>query len=298
MIRIGLVGSASSRAEAFSRLVNVEQVVGNRARVVAIWSSTDAERTAEVARIGEIPEIARSIHHLADQVDAAIIVDRHGDLHAEHALPFLLDGKPVYTVPPLAIDLVDCRRMLTAARRSDAALSSFSALAVSAGTDALRAAIPVGVRLAQLAGPCDFGSPHGGPFHAAPRLIELALGLLGERVIALRAARVRGAVAVDLVWERDVIGMLGYVKDADPAFRASLFGPSGSVSREVVVDDDAVTAVLSRVVDMFESGRAPLGARRLLQPVVLVHAIVRSLDRDGDWIDVAAMLDAEVEALR
>jgi predicted dehydrogenase len=297
-MRIGLVGSASSHAAIFARLLNVEHVAGDRARIAAIWSSADPERTQEVAALGDNREIAHSLHHRADQVDAAIIVDRHGDLHAEHALPFLLDGKPVFVDKPLAIDLADCRRMLTAARRSGAALTSFSVVGLAPDTEAMRIEIPGTVRLAQFAGPCDFGSPYGGPFFYATHLIELALLLLGERVVALRATRAGDTGAVDAVWERGVVATLGSFKDAAYTFRASLFGTEGSLSREVTVDDAAYAAGLKVIIDMFETGREPLDARRLLQPIALVHAIVRSLDRDGDWVDVAAMLDREVDALR
>ncbi len=297
MIRIGLVGSASSHADIFSRLLNVDRIAGDRARIVAIWSSANPERTEEIARTCEVPEIARSLHHLVDQVDAAIVVDRDGDLHAEHALPFLLDGKPVFVDKPLAIDLADCRRMITAARRSGAALTSLSALRVAPAIDALKRESLGAIRLAQLAGPCDFSSPHGGAFFYATHVIELALALLGERVVALRAMRAGDTVSVAVAWERDIVGTLGYFKDAAYTFRATLFGTGGSTSREIAVGDDAYAAVLNIVVEMFASGHSPLDARRLLQPIVMVHAMLRSLDRGGEWVDMGAMIDAELDSV-
>ncbi len=298
MIRIGLVGSASYHAEIFARLLNIDQLAGDQARITAIWSSAYPDRTADVARIGRIPEMASSLHHLADQVDAAIIVDRDGDIHAEHALPFLLDGKPVLVDKPFAIDLADCRRMITAAGRSGAALTSFSALSVAPDTEALKAASLGPIRLVQFAGPCDFDSAHGGPFYYATHLIELSLSLLGERVVALRAVRAGDTVSVDVAWEGDVIGTLGYFKDAASEFRASLFGTEMSVSQEVRVGDDAYAAVMRTAVEMFASGKSPLGDSHLLLPIVMVHAILRSLDHGGEWVDVAAMLNREIEALR
>lgn len=297
MIRIGLVGSASSHAEYFARLMNVDRIAGDRAGIVAIWSSAHPERTEEVARIGTIPLVANSLHNLSDQVDAAIIVDRDGDLHAEHALPFLLEGKPVFVDKPLAIDLADCRRMISAARRTGAALTSFSSLSVAPDTESLKETSLGAIRIAQFAGPCDFGSPHGGPFFYATHLIELALSLVGEHAAALRAVRAGDSVSVDVVWEQDIIGTLGYFKDAAYTFRASLFGTNESVSREIRVGDDAYAEVMRTVVDMVESRCAPLDVPHLLRPIVMVHAILRSLDRDGEWVDVQAMVDAEVAAL-
>jgi predicted dehydrogenase len=297
MIRIGLVGSASSHAPTFARLLNVDQVAGDRARVVGIWSGFDPTRTQAVAQEGDIPEIAGSLHQLVDRVEAAIIVDRHGDLHAEHALPFLLEGKPVFVDKPLAIDLADCRRMLNAARHTGTAITSLSALGVAPDTEAMRAQALGAVRLGQFAGPCDFASPHGGPFFYATHLIELARSLLGEGVVGLQSTRAGDTIVVDAIWESDAVGSLGFVRDAACHFHTSLFGTEGMASREIRVDDDAYSAVLRVAIEMFETRRDPLDSRRLLLPIVVTHAIMESLARDGGWVDVAAMLDRELEAL-
>ena len=296
MIRIGIVGSDNSHAIAYSSLANVDQVVGDRARVTAIWGEDNA-RTAEVAREGQIPAIVDSLHHLVDQVDAAIVVDRHGDLHTEHALPFLLEGKPVFVDKPLAIDLADCRRMLNAAKQCSAAITSFSSLSVAPDTTAMKGMLPGTIRLGQFAGPCDFGSEHGGPFFYATHLIEIALSLLGDKVAGLQATRAGHTVVVNAIWQNDAIGTLGYFKDAEYHFHASLFGTKGMVNGEVRADANGYAEALKVAVAMFETGRNPLSSRHLLLPIVMTNAIVRSLDRDGAWVDVAGWLDQEIDAL-
>ncbi|HYH12495.1 MAG TPA: Gfo/Idh/MocA family oxidoreductase [Thermomicrobiales bacterium] len=296
MIRIGIVGSDNSHAIAYSKLANIDQVVGERARVTTIWGA-DTDRTSEVAAKGNIPEIATSLHKLVDQVDAAIVVDRHGDLHAEHALPLLLEGKPVFVDKPFAIDLADCRRMLNAAKQARAAITSFSSLSIAPDTKAMKSQALGTVRLGQFAGPCDFGSEYGGPFFYATHLIELAITLLGERVSGLQASRAGNTVVVNAIWDNDAIGTLGYFKDAQYHFHASLFGTDGMVNGEIRVDDAGYAEALSVAVDMFETGKNPLSNRHLLLPIVMTEAIVRSLDRDGEWVDVADRLDQELSAL-
>ncbi len=210
MIRIGLVGSASSHAATFPRLLNVDHIVGDRARATAIWSSSgDVDCIREVAAQGEIPDITSGLHQLVDRVDAGMIVDRHGDLHAGHALPFLLEGKPVFVDTPFAIDLADCRRMLTAAGQTRAAITSRSSIAVAPDTHTLRNGLPGRTRLGQFAGPADFRSEHGGPFSSATHLVELAIDLLGPHVTWLQATRAGGTAAVHVVWESDAIASLG-----------------------------------------------------------------------------------------
>ena len=296
MIRIGIVGSDNSHAIAYSKLANIEHSVGDRARVTAIWGS-DRARTEEVAGEGDIPTIADSVHQLVDQVDAAIVVDRHGDLHAEHALPFLLESKPVFVDKPLAIDLTDCRRIIDAAKQARTAVTSFSSLSVAPDTLALREKLPGTVRLGQFAGPCDFGSEYGGPFFYATHLIELATTLLGGDISGLQATRAGDTVAVDVIWQDDTVGTLGYFTDAAYHFHAGLFGTEGMATSEIRVDMAGYVEALEVAVSMFETGERPRTTRQMLLPIVMVNAIVRSLDRDGTWIDVAGWLDKEIESL-
>src|SRR5215217_7871954 len=168
MINVGIIGSDNSHALAFAKLANIDRVLGDRCRVVGIWGA-EAERTQEVAREGEIQTIVANPEELLDSVDLAVVVDRHGDLHAGHALPFLERGIPVCVDKPFAIALDDCQKMLAAARRSGAAVTSFSALRYAPATDLVAAEIEqIGeVKAAHFAGPCDFESPYGGPFFYA-----------------------------------------------------------------------------------------------------------------------------------
>ena len=130
MLKIGIVGSDNSHAIAYSKLANVTKVVGDKCRVVGIWGQEEA-RTKEVAEEGQIETIVDKPDDLVDMVDAAIVVDRHGGLHLEHALPFIEKGMPIYVDKPFAITLEDCREMLKSADASGSLITSFSPLRVA-----------------------------------------------------------------------------------------------------------------------------------------------------------------------
>ena len=59
MIKIGMIGSDNSHALAFSKLANIDRVLGDRCRVVGIWGA-EADRTQEVAREGGIETIVEN----------------------------------------------------------------------------------------------------------------------------------------------------------------------------------------------------------------------------------------------
>ncbi len=287
MIRIGIVGSDNSHALAYSRLANVDRVLGGRCRVVALWGD-DPDRTRDVARAGQIPTVYEDPEELVDGVDLALVVDRHGDLHADHALPFLERGIPVYVDKPLAIRIEDCERILAAARRTDTPVTSFSALRYAPATDALVGDLErIGaVRAAHFAGPCDFEIQYGGPFFYATHVAEVAARVIGEDVESLVARRHGKTVAVQVAWTGGALATFSYLGDAAYHFHATLFGTEGMTAREILGGDGAYAEALRKVVDMAETGIPPLTDSQLLRPISMVHAIQQSLAGGGVTVTV------------
>ena len=282
MIKIGIVGSDNSHAIAYSRLANIDRVTGDRCRVVAIWGD-DPARTKEVAREGGIETIVGQPEDLVGRVDLALVVDRHGDLHTDHALPFLERGMPVYVDKPLAIRLDDCERMLSAARRSASLVTSFSALRWAPTTDVLAdEATRIGeIRAAHFSGPCDFESQYGGPFFYATHVAEIALRMIGEDVETVVAHRSGKTVAVQVTWSSGALATFTYLGDAAYHFHSTLFGTEGMAAREITGGDDAYAEALSRILRMVETGERPLSDDQLLRPIAMVHALQTSLENGG-----------------
>ena len=288
MINIGIIGSDNSHALAFAKLANIDRVLGDRCRVVGIWGA-EAERTQEVAHEGGIQTIVAKPVELLDTVDLAVVVDRHGDLHTGHALPFLERGIPVYVDKPFAIALDDCRRMLAAAQRSGAAVASFSALRYAPATNLVAAEIEqIGeIKAAHFAGPCDFESSYGGPFFYATHVAEVSLRLVGEDIVTVSAKRHGKSVVVTVRWESGAIGTYSLLGDAAYHFHATLFGSKGMIASELLGGDSAYAEALDRMVQMAETGNQPLTADQLLLPIAIIHAIQSSLANQGAGISLA-----------
>ncbi|MGH2548541.1 MAG: Gfo/Idh/MocA family protein [Thermomicrobiales bacterium] len=287
MIKIGIIGSDNSHALAFSRLANVDRVLGDRVKVVGIWGA-DPERTREVARDGGIATIVERPEDLLDAIDLAVVVDRHGDLHAGHALPFLERGIPTFVDKPLAIQLEDCQAILAAAQRTTTPVTSFSALRWASSTEelAIEASRSGQIVAAHFSGPCDFESPHGGAFFYATHIIELAMRLLGEEIVSVSAQRNAGSVVATMTWREGEIASFSFLRDAAYHFHATLFGSEGLCVREIAGGDAAYSEALNQIVLMAETGREPLSHEQLLQPIEIVHAILESLATEGNTVRV------------
>jgi predicted dehydrogenase len=290
MTKIGIIGSDNSHAVAYSKLANIAGRAGD-SRVVAI-SGPDPERTKEVAGLGNIPEIVERPEDLLGKVDAILVVHRHGDLHAEHAIPFLKAGIPVYVDKPFAISLEDCRAMLAAAQEGNALLTSYSSLRYApTTTDLANRLDSLGeIRVGQFAGPCDFESEYAGPFFYATHVAEIAFRLMGDDIRTVRATRSGKNVVADVTFANDAIATFSYLGDAAYHFHATLFGTNDFAATEVIAGDDAYAAGLNVFLDAIKAGGAPLTPQQLLAPIAFVHAMQESLARDGAAVDVASIL--------
>ena len=286
MIDIGIVGSDNSHAIHFATLANEDTLGHDRCRVTGIYGA-DPDRTAEVAEQGSIETIYEAVEPMVEDVDAAIVVDRHGGLHREHAMPFLEAGLPVFVDKPFAVDLPDVDAMIETARANDAALTSFSTLRYAPETIELAEQVAdVGTpKAAQLAGPCDFDSEYAGPYFYATHVVALGAPLLGETIDAVRAHR-HGDDAVTVAVDWGDCGVtISYVTNAAYQFRATVFGTDGVMADDIDLDG-CYEAGMEVILEMFETGTWPLSAAQLRRPIAFVDAVERSLAEGGALVPV------------
>lgn len=110
MIKIGVVNIDVSHPLAFSEVLLQE----NRARYTAVYNDGfrgDDEVEAFMKKRGLVRYA--SIDELAGQTDIGFIQGCNWDLHLEHAMPFIRQGKPVFIDKPIVGSIKDCGRLKT-----------------------------------------------------------------------------------------------------------------------------------------------------------------------------------------
>lgn len=129
MFKIGMIGSDNSHASAFSRLANLPDQNGRflfpDIKVTHILGDTP-ESAAAVSQSCAIPNVVSSLEELYGQVDAVMIVYRHGGMHYQSALPFLERGIPVWIDKPVTIDPDECRHLIRTAQATHTLLQGGS----------------------------------------------------------------------------------------------------------------------------------------------------------------------------
>jgi len=278
MIRIGIVGSDNSHAEAFSKLCNVPQDLHvEGAQVVSIFG-LDPARTQEVATKGNIPTIVEKPEEMIGKVDAALVVFRHGGLHRQYAEPFLRAKVPTFIDKPLAISPEDARALAQLAEKTGTPLTSFSTLRYAQDMVAfVKEAHEKGpITSAVFSGPADRQSEYGGlPFYGI-HLVEMMQALHGPGIVSVQAVEHRKNVVATLCYGDDRIATLNFLGNAAYVFHMLAFGKQGWVGRAL----DAGTCYrdgLEVVLSMVRTGKMPLRREELLEPVLVLAGIERSL---------------------
>lgn len=277
-MRIGLIGIDGSHPEDFLRHFNGERRYPGH-RVVAAWG-TDPARARELAAM--YPDVATptSPEALVAMVDAVIIGNRDGSLHAVHALPAIAARRPVFVDKPLANTLADATAMVDAAAGAGVPLLSGSALRWQPATQRLKARIAATDRPVRLNawGTWFPDNAYGGTIYYAIHVVELAMELIGPGWEHVTVAAMDGGLVAGY---RSPRGPVRLELRPAGAYGSTSFGVriealDGVLDEPIPLGDDYMAPVAERVVAMLEARRSPLTSDELLAPVALIAAIEKA----------------------
>jgi predicted dehydrogenase len=273
-MRIGLIGIDSSHAEDFIRHFNIEARYPDL-RVTALWArDARAARYATLTAMSSGIAAASSLQALLDAVDAVIVGDRDGRLHAAHALPAIAAGKPVFVDKPLSNGLADAERIVNAASMAGVALLSGSALRWAGDTQMLKR------RLEQMEGPLKLeahgtwypDSEYGGAIFYGIHTIELVLellgtdwsglGLSGGPIVHCRYANAEASLRFE------PLGASG-----SSAFGVSVTSGDTHFEQAIALPRDYMLPVVDRVAAMLRTGRSGMSPAELLAPLRMMEEI-------------------------
>jgi predicted dehydrogenase len=284
MTRIGIVGSDNSHAIMFARIFNVGEAsvdcVPADYRVTAIYGA-DPARTRQVADEGRIPLIVDDPADMLGQVDAVMVVFRHGDLHARYALPFIEAGIPTWVDKPFAIDVRDAVAMVDAAERHGTPLTGGSTLKHTWDVQALKRYIETTTirSIAPLvAGTINYDTSleneYGGIYFYGSHLAEVTMTLFGYEPRSVLATEHAGNVAAIVKYDTFYVVMNFLPKAKDKNRNncyALVFGENGTIVRDLDQTTSDVGGT-ENFVRMLQTGRSPFPLPQLVMPVALMRA--------------------------
>jgi hypothetical protein len=300
MVRLGIVDFDSSHSVEFTKRLNHVDVPEEQwvegAQVVMGWPGTSAITDPQI--IAERTEILRGYGvemvdeptEMIGKVDGVLIESVDGSVHWERARPFLEAGMPMFVDKPFTCSLSEAQAFARFAIRQGVPVFSSSSLRYALEVQQVQAERDrIGrVLSAEAFSPASLHPRNPGLFHYGIHAVETLYALMGPGCEAVRCVSTPGADVVVGRWRDGRLGIVhgrrqgphvyGFVAFCEKAVRHHLID-ARFIYREL----------LKRVVEMFQTGRAPLPLSETVEIVGFMEAALRSAEMGGAEVPVGGI---------
>ena len=287
-LRLGIVGTDTSHAVAFTALLNdashKDHIPG--ARVVAAVKGGSPDLKESAGRVDQIAaelqskyavELVADIPTLLTKVDAVLLESVDGRPHLAQFREIVKGGKPVFIDKPLAATLDDAREIARLARAAGVKWFSSSTLRFSNALPALRIEGLNGA-LAWGPGPREEHHPVGLVWYGI-HSVEVLYALLGT---GCEEVSMTASADSDVVTGRWKDGRLGTVRVHRPysAFGAAVFSPKliRATDQEL---NTGYAGLVREIIRFFSTGVVPVAEQETLEMFAFMDAAERSRAAGG-----------------
>ena len=287
MKRIGIIGCENSHAEHFAKIINLSQTAdGTRLypdmEVVAVYGP-DIDAAIKVQSAGNVKRIVSSNDEFFGLVDAVMVTNRKGSLHADYARPFIEAGIPVFIDKPVTSNIEEAIDLVKLAKDKCVALAGGSGCKYSEDILSLQKQrddlssngefLSASMNFA-----ADRDSEYDGFYFYAPHLTEMALTVFGFNPLEVQAYSSQTGVLAVLRYE-DFDVSLHYTKDSQVS-SCTLYGKQDNVHQ--VIDISSIYQhEVDRFVTMLRTAKMPQTYQELIIHVAVIEAIETSLSIGG-----------------
>ena len=283
-LRIGIIGTDTSHATAFTKALNDTPGI----RVVAAYKGGSADIEASRSRVDMFAnelrdkykvKIVDSIEALCSQVDAVMLESNDGRVHLAQARIVIAAHKPVFIDKPLASTLEDAREIAKLAKEAGVPWFSSSSLRFDGAAS---------LRSADLDGAMTWGP---GPLEEHHQLdltwyaihpIEMLYTIMGQG--CEEVTRISTADA-DVIVGRWKGGRIGTVRALRPygdygavVYRKNPKGQTSEVSTKV---EGGYAPLVQEIVKFFQTGKPPVSSDETLEIFAFMDAAQRSKEAGG-----------------
>lgn len=287
-LRLGIVGTDTSHAVAFTALLNdasnPEHLAG--ARVIAAYKGGSPDLPESATRVDKFAaemqskygvEFVPDIATLLTKVDAVLLESVDGRPHLAQFREIVKGRKPVFIDKPLASTLSDAREIARLARASGVPWFTSSALRFSDGLAALKLEGLNGV-FVWAPGPLE-------PHHELDLSwygihgVEMLYTLMGTGCEQVWRVSTPGADVITGRWKDGRVGVLRLIRPYS-AYGATAFSPKVIRTSE----KDLYTGyreLVVQIIKFFETGQPPVDERETMEMFEFMDAALRSAKAGG-----------------
>ena len=287
-IRLGIIGTDTSHAPAFTRLLNDPGEPGHvpGARVVAAYKGGSAELESSRTRVDKYAEelatkygveIVPDIPALLGKVDGVLLESVDGRVHLEQVRPVLAAGKPVFIDKPLAATLEDAREIARLAKEAGVPWWTSSSLRYSE--------IALTMKHADASGVITWGPGPYEPHHYlelawyAIHPIEMLFTLMGAGCEEVSRVSTAGDDVIVGRWKDGRTGVVKALRDSWNYGAIVFRGKEVAQSRPDMKAD--YTLLVKEIVKFFETKKPPVANEETLEIFAFMDAAQKSKERGG-----------------
>ena len=306
MYKLGILGTCNTHAEIFSGLFNKQHDNQDnqdnkanranhnnhnkfdyygfgRAKVEYIFGF-DNEKTKEIASAYSIKNVVTDVSEMYDNVDAAMVIFRHGMYHAQYAIPFLKRKIPVFVDKPFTISETDALSIIEAAEKYDTPLMGGSSLKYAPDTRILKELLineAKTIKTAVLNFPATIINPYGNLHFYGSHLVEMALEIFGYDCICVNSFEKNGTVTSVLGYDKYNI-VLNFIPDSKRSY-CVIFTEKDTIIREIDLSL-VFKEQMHRFMDMLDTKVNPQDLSCLYKSVKVVNAVIKSYEKNHEVI--------------
>ncbi|MEG1447313.1 MAG: Gfo/Idh/MocA family oxidoreductase [Ruthenibacterium sp.] len=283
MFRIGIIGTESSHALAFAKILNAKNPDTGEydypdVRVVAVYGPDHVSEN-EICAQAEIPYIAQNPKEFFGRVDAVMITSRKGSQHAFYAMPFIEQGMPVFVDKPFTADVREAKALIEKAKNCKALLTGGSGCKYASDVLILKNDVETLISNNEFLTGCityaaDKNSEYDGFFFYAPHLTEMALTIFGYDMCSVKAYERENIVTVIVRYNTFDI-TLYYAKDVSD-IDCIIIGKKANYYRKIDISM-IYSHEVQQFVQMLRTGVMPMTYEQLMRHTEIISGIITSM---------------------
>ncbi|WP_437222015.1 Gfo/Idh/MocA family protein [Planctomicrobium sp. SH661] len=296
VIRIGIIGTDTSHAPAFTQSLNAVPAKPGMegVRVVAAFPGGSPDLPDSINLVDKYAEqvashgvkIVGSIEELLGLVDVVILNSIDGRVHLAQAKPVIAAGKPLFIDKPMAASLKDGKEIFRLAKENNVPCFSSSSLRYT--REAVKWKDQKQIYGCEACGPSFTEPHHPTQFWYGIHGVETVFTFMGagcESVTCIRTPEQEVAIGV---WPGGRIGTFRGTRLPKNEFVAMVYGSDEFVGGPLGVNYDLL---LEKVVEFFKTGKAPIDPQETLEILAFMEAADRSHEQGGAPIQLKTLLD-------
>lgn len=283
-IRIGIIGAENSHTVGYGKMFNIDKKFPG-VEVKYVWGETEAFAKSAMEK-GGIPAMVKDPKEMMGKIDALIVDHRHAKYHLEAATPFVKARIPTFIDKPFCYRVEEGKKFLEMARKAGTPVSSYSGLAHSANTFAIKEKVKSMGEINQVVslGPVDINSQWGGLFFYGVHLVEPLMYVFGEDIVKARVTRTGDKAVGTLAFANGLLATLVFTK----AYKFEMYAETEKeiVPLNVGHEEAEPGKAYTDMVEMFRTGKEPRSHESILKGVAVLEALEKSVGSQ-DWENVS-----------